>query len=865
MLTRWLAFVRGMLRRQTIDREVEEELAFHLECEAARHESLGVPPDEARRLAALQLGGASVVRSNVADVRTTWMDVLAREIRVGIRALAGAPSFSVPAVVVLALGIAGTTTILSVLDGVLVRPLPYTGSEELVRIWSRNDERRIAFLSVSPADFEDWRGRAPVALRLAAYERPLALAPVADHEDPVTAMRVSPDLFAVLGVAPMFGRGFEPADVRGQVAVLSHGFWQRRFGAAGDVVGRTFSLGRETVLVIGVMPARFDVANATADVWLPLDTNVGIPARYAHTLRVLARTTGRADPVAVRRDLDVIAAQLAEERPVENTGWRVTVLPLFDTVVSPEVRRSLWITAGAVLSVLLLATTSVAGLVLVRSASRERELAVRVALGASRGSLVRLLLLECVVLATVGGALGLLAAVWGVSLIRDTGDVLIPRLDEVRVNGRVFGVTAAVSLVAALLAGVVPAWRSTRSLNDRLRHRGLASDPGGGRALPFLVVVELSAAVLLVVGAALLVQTVRNLHARPLGFDSEPLLSLTAVRPQGVEGEQVLAHVQRVLDRLASVPGVTAVAAGSALPFSGQNSGNTFEIEGQPVAGGALPDTDYRVVTPGYFDGLGVAMPRGRTFDDTDRSRGVIVISQTAAQRFWSARNPIGSRVKLGSSDWLTVVGVVDDVRYGALADLDDSVRPMMYVPQWQRPEVPLTFVVRASLAPASLVDDLRERWPTGQDLRLGRVETMTGLIRQASAAQRFSMSLVAMFAGTAVVLAVVALYGLLALLVGRRTREIGVRLALGATSWDVARVIVHRTLVLVGVGIVVGMVASGVMSRILQSALFGVSATDVRTYAAVALGFLVLAAAVSAIPIRRALKIDPVRIINVE
>ena len=600
MLTRWLAFARGMLRRQTIEREVEEELAFHLEHEAARHESLGVPPDEARRLAALQLGGPSVVRSSVADVRTTWLDMISREIRVGVRALAGAPSFTVPALVVLALGIAGTTTILSVLDGVLLRPLPYIESEKLVRVWSRNDERRIAFLSVSPADFEDWRARAPATLRLAAYERPLALAPADDQQDPVTVMRVSPDLFALLRVAPMLGRGLEPADVRGQVAVLSHGFWQRRFGAARDVVGRTLSLGRETVLVIGVMPARFDVANAIADLWLPLDTNVGSPSLYAHTLRVLARTTGRGDPDAIRRDLDVIAAQLAEERPAENAGWRVTVLPLFDTVVSPELRRSLWITAGAVLFVLLLATTSVAGLVLVRSASRERELAVRVALGASRGSLVRLLLLECVVLATVAGALGLMAAVWGVSLLRDTGDALIPRLNEVRVNARVFVATAAMSLVAALLAGVVPAWRSTSSLNDRLRHRGLASDPGVGRALPLLVVVELSSAVLLVVGAALLVQTVRNLHARPLGFQSEPVLSLAAMRPQGVEGPQVLAQVQRVLDRLASIPGVAVVAAGSALPFSGQNSGNTFEIEGQSAASGPLPDTDYRVVSPGY-------------------------------------------------------------------------------------------------------------------------------------------------------------------------------------------------------------------------------------------------------------------------
>ena len=542
MLTRWLAFARGLLRRRAIAREVDEELAFHLDQEAARHESLGVPAGEARRLAALQLGNAAVVRSNVADVRTTWIDVLWREIRVGVRTLVAAPSFTVPALVVLALGIASTTTIVSVLDGVLLRPLPFTTAEELVRVWSRNDERSIAFLSVSPADFEDWRARKPGALQLAAYERPVGLPPEDEREDPITAMRVSPDLFALLGVGPALGRGFEPVDVHGQVAVLSHSFWQRRFGGAADIVGRTVSIGRQTLAIIGVMPARFEVPNATADVWLPLDTNVDAPARYAHTLRVVGRSSGRADAAAVQRDLDVIASQLAEERPAENAGWRVTVLPLLDTVVSPEVRRSLWITAGAVLFVLLLASASAAGLVLVRSASRERELAVRVALGASRGSLVRLLLLECLVLAVVAGAVGLLAAVWGTSLLRDTGDALIPRLADVRVNARVFVATAAISLVAALVAGVVPAWRSTRSLHDRLRQRGLASDPSAGRTLPLLVVVELSVAVLLVVGAALLVQTVRNLHERPLGFDSEPLLSLEAMRAQGIDGQLALAH-----------------------------------------------------------------------------------------------------------------------------------------------------------------------------------------------------------------------------------------------------------------------------------------------------------------------------------
>jgi len=371
--------------------------------------------------------------------------------------------------------------------------------------------------------------------------------------------------------------------------------------------------------------------------------------------------------------------------------------------------------------------------------------------------------------------------------------------------------------------------------------------------------------VLLVVGASLLVQTVRNLHTRPLGFDSERLLSLTVVRRPGLDGPSGIVAIQSALDRLASTPGVAAAAAGSALPFAGQNSGNTFEIEGQAVSRGALPDTDYRVVSPGYFDTIRVPIRSGRTFADTDHVRGVVVLSETTAQRFWPGRDPIGSHVKLGSSAWLTVVGVVGDVRYGALADPEEGVRPMMYVPYWQEPDSALTVVGRSKIAPDSLADDLRQRWPAGLGLRLTRIETMTALLRHASAAQRFSMNLVTVFAGTAIALAVVALYGLLSLVVGRRTREIGVRMALGATPWDVAKAIVQRTLLLVLVGVVIGMVASSIGSRTLQSLLFGVSAMDPRTYAAVAVGFLLLGAGVSVAPIRRALKIDPVRIINVD
>ena len=863
MLTRWLAFARGMLRRQSIAREVEEELAFHLEQETARHQALGLPAEEARRLAALHLGPLAVVRDDVADVRTTRLDVVWRELRVGVRVLTAAPSFTIPALVVLALGIGGTTMVWSVLDGVLLRPLPFTAPEELVRVWSRNDERRIPFLSVSPADFDDWRARV-ASLQIAAYERPQVVAPADELDEPITVMHVSPDLFPLLGVSAAMGRTFGYADALAHVALISHRLWQGRFGGTADVVGRPVLVGNEALDIIGVMPAGFDVPNAAADLWRPLDLNAA-PSRFAHTLRVLGRTKGPADPGRVQRDLDIVADQLAQERPAQNEGWRVTVLPFFDTIVSPELRRSLWITAGAVLFVLVMATISVAGLVLARSASRERELAVRVALGASRGSLVRLLLLECLVLAAVAGGLGLAVAFWGVALLRDAGGATIPRLEEVGVDTRVFVGTAAASLASALLAGVVPAWRSTRSLHDRLRTRGLASDLGTGRTLPLLVVVEMSCAVLLVVGSALLVQTVSNLHSRPLGFDSHRLLSIATVWPQGLQPAHAVARVDAAIDRIARTPGVAVAAAGSSLPFAGGNSGNTFEIEGQDEAGRPRPDTDFRVVSPTYFNALGVPVLRGRAFDNADRARGVVVISHTAATRFWPGRDAVGSRLKLGPSDWLTVVGIVGDARYGALDDPQDTVRSMMYIPHWQMPLSPLTFVVRANVAPASLGETLRQTLSEGQGFGVRRLETMTAIVRQASAPQRFSMGLVTTFACSALVLAVVGLYGLLALIVGRRAKEFGVRFALGARPSHVVRMMVRRTLALAVAGVALGLLASFSLSGALRSVLFGVSPNDSRTYAAVGVGFVLLALGVSAIPIRRALLIDPVRLMQAE
>ena len=866
MLTHLFALVRGIVRRRAIDAEVDEELAFHLEREMQMHVERNVPPDEARRLAALSLGGVGQTRDAVRDVRTTWIDLALRETCLGVRTLWATPAYSVPATVVLALGIAGTTAVFSVVDSVLLRPLPYPNASELVRVWSRNDERLVPFLSVSPADFEDWRARASALRHLGAYERPRVLQ-LRDTGEHITVMAVTSGLFRTLSVAPAIGRGIHEEDTAGTAAVISHELWQRRFGGRPDVIGRSLPTGNDAWTIVGVMPAGFEVPIAPADVWVPLAMQVMGESRFAHTLRVVARAAPGADaPAAVARDLEVIAAQLAVERPANNRGWSVTVLPLFDVVVSPEFRRSLGIVAGAVLFVLMMASTSAAGLLLTRASGRRHELAVRVALGASRGSLVRLLLLESLVLAVASGLGGLLLAHWAVALLQGVGAATVPRLDELSLSGRAFAFAAAATLLSAVAAGLLPAWRSTRRLHERLRSRSEMCEPASARTLHALVVIEVTTAVLLVVGAALLVQTVLNLQGRDLGFDPEGVVTVDAIWPSAGETSDLVARTEDALSRVAALAGVHRVAAVSAPPFSGGNSGNTFQIEGQSMDEKGLPDADYRVVSPGYFETLGIALRQGRVLTDADGGAlGAVLISETAARRFWPEGDAVGRRLKIGRSDWLTIVGIVADVRYLALDDPSEAVRPMLYLPHRQLPSTPMTLVLRSSVEPESLASGIRRTLTAGAGVGVTRVETMQGTLRAASVSQRFTMNLVSAFAGTAVTLAAVGLYGLLAFLIARRTKEIGVRVALGAKHWDVMRTVAARTLLLVALGIAGGLSASVALSNVVRSSLFGVSPHDPLTYLSVAVAFLVVSVAAGMVPTLRALRIDPVRVIRTE
>jgi predicted permease len=764
---------------------------------------------------------------------------------------------------VLALGIGGTTAVFSVVDCVLLRPLPYPNAGELVRVWSRNDERRIPFLSVSPADFEDWRARVPSVNRIGAYERS-QVRQLRDTGEPVTVMAVTPDLFRILGVAPAWGRGIRDEDTSATV-VISHDLWQRRFGGAPDALGRTLPVGNEAWTVVGIMPAGFEVPNAPADLWMPLQTR-SAEKPFAHTLRVVARSAGGNAVATVGRDLDAVAARLAAERPGENRGWSVTVLPLFDVVVSPEFRRALGIVAIAVLFVLMMASASAAGLLLARTSGRQRELAVRLALGASRGSLVRLLLMESLVLAAISGLGALLIASWAVAFLQSDGVSTVPRIDELALSSRSFAFAAATTLVTAVAAALMPAWRATRSLHDRLRSRGEVCEPASARTLHGLVVIQVTSAVLLVVGAALLVQTVLNLQRRNVGFDPDGLVAVDVAWPSPGETGDLVARTEDALSKVAALAGVGRVAAVSAPPFWGGNSGNTFEIEGRSAEGGTLPDADYRVVSAAYFETLGIPVRQGRAFTNADgATQGAVIISDTAARRFWPLEEALGRRLKIGRSDWLTIVGIVGDARYLALDDPSDTVRPMLYLPHRQMPSTAMTLVLRASVAPESLAGSVRRTLKSDAGTRVTRLETMNGLLREASASQRFTMNLVGAFAATAVTLAVIGLYGLLAFLIARRTREIGVRVALGATHWDVVRAVAGRTLGLVSLGIAGGLAASFALGGVVRSSLFGVSPHEPATYIGVAAGFMALSIAASALPTLRALRIDPVRVIRAE
>jgi putative ABC transport system permease protein len=800
--------------------------------------------------------------------------ILWQDLRYGVRALWKSPGFAFVAVVALALGVGANTAIFSVVKAVLLKPLPYPESGRLVWLREVNPTNNVPDEPASAPDFNDWRTDARSFDGVAAYADTALTLTGEGEPERIPAAATSANFFRVLGVAPALGRDFvaeEEAAGKNRVVVISHGLWQRRFGANQNVLGQTLTFGGNPYTVVGVAPPDFrnPVPGAkAAEIWLPIAFNFDESRRRSDFLSVFARLKGGATVEQARAEMSGIGARLAQAYPATNTGWGVSVVTLHERVVG-DVRPSLLVLMGVVGFLLLIACANVANLLLARATARRQEIAVRSALGAGRWRLVRQFLTESVLLALAGGGLGLLLAAWGIELLVSFSPGNIPRLNEVGLDKGVLLFTFGVSLATGCLFGLLPALQASKTdLSVSLKEGGSRGSTAGrpaSRLRNALVVSEIAIAVVLLAGAGLMIRSFAAIREVDPGFRPGHVLtsdySLPAARYK--EDAQIVSFFEQLTAHAAALPGVERVGLVSDIPLSGGGDIAEFAVEGRPAPPPELvQDAEYRVVSPDYFDVMGIPVVRGQAFTEHDRANvpAVTVINETMARRYFSGEDPIGKRINLGDpakgSPWRTVVGVVRDIRHESL---DKEPYPQMYAPEAQFPRRLMTMVARTSGDPLSLVPALRRDLTSlDKDLPLYNLRTMEQVLADSIARRRFQMLLIAAFAGLGLLLAAVGIYGVISYSVAQRRHEIGVRMALGARAPDILRLVVGQGLGLALAGVGAGLAAAFALTRVMSSLLYGVSAADPLTFAGVALALLGVALAACLVPARRATKVDP-------
>jgi predicted permease len=807
------------------------------------------------------------------------LDMIWQDLKYAIRTLKARPGFTLVTSLTLAIGIGGNAAIFSAVNAVLLRPLPYRDADHLVRVYKTSLKLPDGVGgTVSPPDYVDWRRDNTVFSALAAYNNgsfPLTGAGAAEQ---IPGAYATGAFFEVMAAPPLLGRTIEDADDREgarPVVVLSHALWSRRFGANAGIVGQQVQIDGQSREVIGVMPAGFQFPLGS-ELWVPFNFTARDlqTQRGAHYIEVIARLKPGTPLEAARTDMRTIAARLAQAYPGTNRDNSASVHPLRDALVG-NVRQSMFVLLGAVGLVLLIVCVNIAGLVLIRAVGRGRELAVRVAVGAGRASLFRGLLIESMLLGLLGGAGGLLLANWATSAIAslDTS-VGVPMINQTRLDTTVIAFTLGVSMLAAILFGTLPAWQAA-SVGDvvtRIREEAgsTTSDPKRQRLRSALIVAETTLAVVLLVGAGLLTRSFSRLLSVDLGFNAGAVQTFTLTLPDSRYAQplQRQEFVETLTSRIASNPSVESAGAVFGLPLSGFSYGiSTSTIDGRRLTDDEQDalTLQIRVVTPDYFKTLAIPVTRGRGFTAADRlgMPSVAVLNQAAAARIWKDGEPLGHELRIGTRFGLggeqaggTVVGVVGDVRdFGPAA----PVRPTLYLAHAQWPVQFVSVVARARGEPASLVEPMRSvLQQIDPDVPMFRVRSMPQIVANAVAQPRLYMVLIVCFAGTAMLLAAIGLYGVLAYAVGQRTREIGIRLALGARRAEVMRMVMSQAGKLVIAGVALGLVAALLASRVLRAQLFEVQPTDVTTYVLVALGLMLVSFLASWIPARRASRIDP-------
>ena len=808
-------------------------------------------------------------------MKTMWQDL-----RYGVRMLVKSPGFTFVAIIALALGIGANTAIFSVVNAVLLRTLPYEHAQRLVKVYGASPQVPESRAPLSYPDFLDYKTQAKTFEYFAAYQQIGTSLFIGDEPERVLGTEATADLFPLLGVEPEVGRVFTAEDDRPgapSVIVISHGLWQRLFNSDPNIVGREVRRGSRTVTVIGVMSPdfKFPVEAEKVDFWTPLVAETALSDattltnRDSRFLPVVGKLKPGATLEAAAAEMDTLARGIEQRFPATHTGNRVRLLSLHTDVVG-DIRPALLVLLGAVAFVLLIACANVANLLLARAGARGKEIAVRTALGASRWRIMRQLLTESLLLSLMGGALGLLLAWWGVDLLVAEMPADLPRASEISLDGRVLVFTLAVSLLTGIFFGLAPALQASKpDLNETLKEGGRGSTEGGrNRVRGLLVVSEVALSLVLLVGAGLLIKSFfQLLNANP-GYDTARVLSVTLPlsKSKYPEPGQQIAFLQQVAERVKALPGVESVGATNQLPLGNRETRNTFNVEGRPPAApGQRLAARNQVVTAGYFRAMNIPLRRGRAFaeQDAQNSTPVIIINEALAQRYFGAEDPLGQRILIEDENNnplppREIVGIVGNVRHNSLEEEEYSE---YYVPFAQAPEPQLVVVARTAgdVDPAGIAPAVRAaiRELDRQQL-IWEVRTMRERVARSIAPRRFTMLLLGCFAFVALLLAAIGIFGVMSYTVTQRTHEIGIRLALGAQTGDMLKMIVGQGMALALVGIGLGLIGAFVVTRLLASLLFGVSTTDPLVYAGVATLLTVIALLACYIPARRAMRVDP-------
>lgn len=801
------------------------------------------------------------------------MQTFRQDLRYGFRMLARKPSFTMAAIITLAAGIGLNVAIFSIINSILLRPLPYKEPERLVQVWETYQPDEMASGSASPNNFLDWKNQAQSFEGLSAINLWGYSLTGTSETTEVFSMQVTTDFFALLGVAPQLGRAFLPEEDQPDkqyVVVISHGFWQERFGGDTNIIGKPIKLDNDTYTVIGVLRPDFRQSelftNYRAEIWVPLVLNPAANDRGRHHLRVLGRLKPGITIEQAQSDMTTIARQLEQAYPTTNTDRGVNLVPLHEHATG-SIRWALLLLQCATGFVLLIACTNVANLLLSRVTAREKEMAIRSALGASAWRIVRLLLSESLVLALVGGVVGFLIALWGIDLLVSIAPKNIPRLDEISLDWRVFSFTLALSFLTAIFFSLVPAWQATRiNLNESLKEGGRSATRGQG-SRGMLVVAEIALTLVLLVGSGLLLRSLIQLQNVDLGFNPENLLTMrvSLLDVNYPDRQRVTSFYEQVLARIEALPEVQSASVISTPPMVRINNlWVSFEIEGQPSDPGREPTAQYRLITPGYFHTMEIPVITGRAFTerDTRDTVQVAIINEGFARRHFPDTDPIGRKVVVGRTK-REIIGVVGNVRHHSP---EEEAEAKVYVPHAQNPRGTVMVVVRTVSDPERVVREAQKAvWAGDSDAAVSNVATMNQALSDVIARPRFNVLLLSVFSVIALMLAAVGIYGVMSYGVAQRTREIGVRIALGAQASDVLKLVVGQGMKLALIGVATGLAGAVALTQLMSNLLYGVTATDPLTFAAVSGLMATVALLACYIPARRATRVDPMTALRYE